>query len=208
MPSTVVHVALACLLAAALLDEHFDARAVLVVAAVVAFPDLDVFVGMVVPGTHRAAFHTLLIPVVLGAILYYDTRVRERSSVLARWGEWGARVAWVGVAAYALAAIGPDLFYNGVNLLYPVHDQFYDFSGRLYYSTQDGLVQTMVEWSEPETQSRTTGNTHYSTGVDPERGSEPEEVERIFPLAWSGMEFLLVLVGYGTVGWRLWEQRR
>lgn len=204
MPSTVVHVALACLLAAALLDEHFDARAVLVVAAVVVFPDLDVFVGMVIPGTHRAAFHTLLIPAALAGLLYYDTHLRARSYLLARWSDYGARVAWMSVAAYVFAAIGPDLFYNGVNLLYPVHDQFLDFSGRLYYSSQEGLVQTMVEWGED---TRTTGNTHYSTGVDPSRGSEPEEVERIFPIAWSGIEFLLVVVGYGTVAWRLWEDR-
>ena len=207
MPSTVVHVALAGLLAAALLNEHFDVRAILVVAGVVIFPDLDVFVGILIPGTHRAAFHTLLIPLVLGVGLYYDSRVRERSWVRARWGAWGTRVAGVAVVAYAVAAIGPDLFVNGVNLLYPVHDQFYDFSGKLYYSTQDGLVQTMVEWSKPETNVQTTGNTHYSTGVDPNRGSEPKQVERIFPIAWSGTEFLLVLMGYSIVAWRLCERR-
>lgn len=208
MPSTVVHVALGCLLAAALLTEYFDARAVAVVAAIVIFPDLDVFVGMVIPGTHRAAFHTLLVPLGLGVALSYDTRIRDQSWVRGRWGEWGTRVAWVALVAYVVAAIGPDLFVNGVNLLYPIHDQFYDFSGRLYYSSQDGLVQTMVEWHKPEQTVQTTANTHYSTGVDPKRGSEPKQVERIFPIAWTGLRFLLVVSGYGIVAWRLWENRQ
>ena len=212
MPSTVVHVALAGLLAAAFLSDDFDVRAFLIIAAVTIFPDLDVFVGWWLPGTHRAAFHTLLLPLVLGVLLYVDTHVRARSTIKSRWDDYGVRLAWVSVACLAVAAIGLDLFYNGVNLFFPIHDQFYDLSGRLFYSNQRGLVQTMVEWGEPatqaQTQTRTTANTHYSTGVDPSRGTEPENVERIFPIAWSGVQFLLVIVGYGTVAVRLWETRK
>lgn len=213
MPSTLVHVGLAGLIGAALLADYFDARSVLTVMAATAFIDLDVFVGLVFPGTHRAAFHTLLLPLALGALLYYDFRVRgrERSWVRARWGARGVRVGWVSLVAVTLAGIAPDLFFNGVNLFYPVHDRFYDLSGHLIYSDQRGLVQTFVDFelrpSDPE-QIRTTENTHYRTGVDPSRDSEPEEVERIFYIFTSGERLLLALTGYTVVGMRLWTERR
>ncbi|WP_132059462.1 metal-dependent hydrolase [Halorussus amylolyticus] len=219
MPSTVVHVALAGLVGTALLADDFDGRSILVVMAATAFLDLDVFVGLVIPGTHRAAFHTLLLPVALGAILAWDVRVRgsERSRVRARWGGRGVRVGWVTLVAVTFAGIGLDLFFNGVNLFYPVYDRFYTVSGELLYSNQRGLVQTFVEFDflteevasggQGET-VRTTENTHYRTGVDPSRGRETENVERIFPVAMSGERLLLALTGYTVVGIRLWQERR
>lgn len=218
MPSTLVHVALAGLIGTALLADEFDVRAIAVVMAATAFVDLDVFVGLVLPGTHRAAFHTLLVPLAVGAVLYYDLRVRERSWVVTRWGARGARVAWVSVAAVTFAGIGPDLFLNGVNVFYPIHDRFYDFSGHLVYSDQRGVVQTFVDFdfdfltesavAETDQTVQTTENTHYKTGVDPSRGESTEDVERVFYIVTSGERLLLALTGYAVVGLRLWEERR
>lgn len=211
MPSTLVHVALAALLAAALVGRTLDWRAAVVVLGATAFVDLDAFVGLVLAGTHRAAFHTFLLPALAAALVYADTRIRE-TSTLARWHPDGARVAWVTIAAVALAGIGLDMAVNGVNALWPLHDQFYTVDGKAVLSDQRGLVQTLVELEPPEDadgrQTRTTDNTHYGTGVDPGKGDEPEDVERLFPLVRSGWQLLLVAVGYGVLGVRLWEHRR
>ncbi|USZ67703.1 metal-dependent hydrolase [Halorussus salilacus] len=227
MPSTLVHVALAGLVGTALLSDHFDSKSVLVVMGAVAFIDFDVFVGLVFPGTHRAAFHTLLLPLAVGALLAYDLRVRERSRswIRARWGDRGVRIAWVSVFAVTVAGIGPDLFFNGANLFYPLHDRFYELSGHLIYSDQRGFVQTFVDVSfeflteesaertgEAAQSSgetvRTTENTHYKTGVDPSRDEGPEDVERVFYIVTSGERLLVALTGYAVVGLRLWEERR
>jgi hypothetical protein len=211
MASTLVHVALAALLAAALLGRALDWRAALVVLAATAFIDLDSFVGLILDGTHRAAFHTFLLPAVAAVLIYYDTRVRDASAI-ARWRPDGARVAAVAVLAVAVAGIGLDMVINGVNAFWPLHDQFYTVDGKALLSDQRGVVQTFVEIDPPEPQgdgqvTRTTNNTHYSTGVDPAKGEEPEDVERIFPLVRSGWQLLLVVVGYGVLAVRLWEVR-
>ena len=208
MPSTLVHLALGALLAAALLGDEFDARSLLVVLAVVAFPDLDTFVGMVLPGTHRAILHTLLVPAAAAAVVAYDTRRRQRST-LRRYGDRGVRIAWVALAAYVLAGIGPDLFFNGVNLLYPLTDRFVELNGELYLSSRDGLVQTL--WSFDGGKSPmvgTTENVHYRTGVDVARGPDPADAERVFPIAMNGLQALLVLTAAVVTTARLWLERR
>lgn len=207
MPSTVVHLAIGALVAAALLGEEFDGRSLLVVLAVVAFPDLDTFIGMVIPGTHRAILHTLLVPAAAAAVVAYDTRIRERSW-LRRYGDRWVAVAWVSLAAYVLAAIGPDLFFNGVNLFYPVTDQFVKFNGELYLSSQRGLVQTM--WSFGDGGSSVVGTTedvHYRTGVDVSRGPDPEDADRTFPIAMNGLQALLILTAVVVTTARLWLGR-
>lgn len=205
MPSTVVHVALGGLLAVALLGDEFDGRAVLVVMGVTALPDLDTFAGIFLLGTHRALLHTLLLPALLVALLAYDHYWRERSWLAERWGSYGTRVAWVSVAALAIAGIGPDLFTNGVNVLYPVHDRFYAFSGKMFVSDQQGFVQTIFDIEESRRGS--TDTTHYRTGVDAERGADSENAERTFPIAWSGLQFLIAATGYFVVAVRVWETR-
>jgi hypothetical protein len=210
MPSTVFHVALAGLVAAALLGDAFDARAVAVVTGATAFIDLDVFLGWYVIGTHRAAFHTLLLPAGAAALVYYDTRVRADSLLLSRWGTYGSRVAWATVAAVTFAGIGPDLTFNGVNLFYPLHDQFYAFDGELYYSTDRGIVQTFVDFEESA--RGTTRETQFYTGVDPEPGSAGADAggetspERIFPVVANGDQLIVVLTGIVAVAARLLEQ--
>jgi hypothetical protein len=205
MPSTVVHLAIGAVVAAALLGDEFDGRAVAVVLAATALPDVDTFAGLVLQGAHRALLHTLVLPVVGGVALAYDTRLRTVSRLHARWGARGVRIAWVALAALLLGGILPDLMTNGVNAFYPLYDRFFTVSGELLLSNQRGVVQTFVDLSaEPE---RTTENTHYWTGVDPSPGAEPENVERIFPVVRSGFQLLVILVGAFTLGARFWEER-
>jgi hypothetical protein len=203
MPSTVVHLAVGAVVAAALLGNEFDRRSVAVVLAATALPDVDTFAGLYLQGTHRALLHTLVLPGLAGAVLAYDTRIRPVSRLHGRWGSRGVRVAWVALAALLLGGILPDLMTNGVNAFYPLYDRFLTFDGEFLLSNQRGVVQTFVDLSaDPE---RTTQNTHYWTGVDPTRGKEPENVERIFPVVRSGFQLLVVLLGAFTLGARFWE---
>jgi hypothetical protein len=206
MPSTVVHVALAGLLAAGLLGSAFDRRALAVVAVVTILPDLDAFAGFVIPGGHRAVLHTLLIPALGGVALAYDTRYRAVSTFRSRFGADRVPVAWVALLAFAVAGIGLDLVTGGANILYPVHDQFYRLNGKLIYSTQRGLVQTFVELAPSGVEAKSLGSTatvHVSSGVDPSRGAEPANVDRVFPVARSGWQLLLILTSAVVVAARL-----
>jgi len=201
MPSTLVHIAVAGLLGTALLGAAFDRRAILTVMAVAAVPDLDTLLGLWLPGAHRAYLHTLVFPAVLGVMFWWDVAVRSESTLRRRYGETGVRVAWVSLGAMVVAHSLYDGVVNGVNLFWPLQDRFYDLSGHLLYSTQRGLLQTFVE---TDMFHGTTANTHYYTGVDPNRGAEPENVERIFHLVQSGERLLLTLAGFGVVMVRLW----
>ena len=211
MPSTVVHCALAGLLAAALLGPAFSRRSVAAVLGAAVVPDLDVLGGFLLPGTHRALLHTFLIPLALAALVHYDARVRERSRLRDRWGAAGVRVAWVCLLAYAVAGIGLDLFVGGANPLYPVHDQFYRLNGGLEYSTRRGWVQTFVEFGSGEVDAGRVGSTdevHVPSGVDPTRGAEPEEVDRVFPVVRSGWQLLLVVTSLIALAGRALDARR
>lgn len=202
MPSTLVHLALGALLAAGLLGEEFDGRALVVVLAVTAVPDLDTFIGIWLPGTHRALLHNLVVPLVLAGLVYLDTRVRETPWLAS---PRAVRLAWTAVAAYALAGVGPDLVTNGANVLYPLHDQFVSLSGRVWLTDQRGLVQTI--WEAEQSTRGTTQNVHYATGVDTARGPDPASRERIFPLVDSGFQLLVVLSAAVVSASRLWTAR-
>ena len=209
MPSTVVHCAFAGLLAAGLLGDAFDARAVAIVLAATIVPDLDAFAGFVIAGGHRSVLHTLLLPLGAAALLYADTHLREESFVRGRWRARGVRIAWVSIAAVAFAAIGLDLVAGGVNLFYPIRDQFYALSGELLFSNNRGLVQTFVELGSGEAEAARGSSEQYriGSGVDPTRGAEPENVERIFPVAQAGWQLLLIVTSVFVLGARLWERR-
>ncbi|MEF8887072.1 MAG: metal-dependent hydrolase [Haloarculaceae archaeon] len=213
MPSTLVHVALAGLLAAALLGAAYDLRALVIVLAVTAVPDLDAFGAFLFAGAHRALLHTFLIPIAAAAVVLVDTRLRGESGVRARFGPQGVRVTWVAILAFAVAGIGLDFVTNGVNALYPLVDQFYVLDGKFELSTTEGLVQTFVEVSAetggaagnatvpaPESVG-TTENVTYTTGVNPDTdpGVESGPVERVFPVVRSGWQLLVVLAGVVTV---------
>lgn len=217
MPSTVVHLALGALIAAALLHEDYDGPALAVVLAAVAFPDLDTVIGVYLPGTHRAALHTLLVPAGLALLVAYDVRWRERSWLRDRWGSRGVRVAGVSLLAYVVAAIVPDLFFNGVNVLYPIHDRFYQLWGDVLLTDQRGFVQTVWEGTDPPETAGAAGGTsvvgttetvHYSTGVDVDPGPDPPEAERVFPIFRGGTQAVVVLAGLVITSIRLWEVRR
>jgi hypothetical protein len=194
---------MAGLVGTALLGQAFDRRAIAVVVAVTALPDLDALAGLYLAGAHRALLHTFLFPGLLAAVLAVETR-RPGSFLRARAGDRGVRVAWVAVVALFVAGLLPDLFTNGVNVLYPVHDAFYTVNGELLVSNQRGLVQTFVDLS-PSAPTPTTSDVHYSTVVDPQPGGEPADVERTVYLVQSGWELLVVFAGLGVVAARLWE---
>lgn len=200
MPSTVVHVAFGAIVATALLRE-FDAPALAAVCGFAALPDVDTFLGIWVEGGHRAILHTALLPLLVGALVAWDAR-REDSWLRGRFGRRGPHVAGVGVGALALGGIAPDLMTNGVNLLYPVHDTFYAFDGKLELSSTRGVVQTFVEFGQgTDTVVGTTETVHYETGVDVAKGEDPANAERVFPVVSSGMELLVVVTaGVGVLG--------
>ncbi|WP_277553294.1 metal-dependent hydrolase [Halobaculum limi] len=198
MPSTLVHVALAGVLAAALLRESaFTRRAVAVVLLATILPDLDSFVSPFLAGAHRSLGHNALIPLALFAVLVYDTRVREESWLAGRFGATAPHVAGVALVGFAVAGVGLDYVANGVNLFWPLHDQFYTLNGRAGLSNQRGFFQTFVDLTPDRV--RTTENLHYSTGIDPSPGKEPENVERVFPLVWAGWQLLLVVTSMGVL---------
>lgn len=148
MAPTLVNAAFGALLAAALLGAAFDRRSVSVVVLAAMAPDLDAVASLVVDGATNALFHNVWIPLVGALLLYWDTTRRERrgeSWIRERYGWYGVRVAWVSLAAFAVAGIAPELFgFAGANLLYPAHDAYYLVRGRLLFSTQDGVVQTFL----------------------------------------------------------------
>jgi len=207
MPSTVVHVAFGALVATALL-RVFDARSLAAVCAFAVFPDVDTFLGVWIPGGHRALLHTALLPLALGALVAWDAR-GDGGWLRRRFGGAGPHVAGVGVVALAVGGVAPDLMTNGVNLLYPVHDTFYAFDGELQLSNQRGVVQTFVELGgsggEADSVVGTTEDVHYETGVDVARGDDPADAERLFPIVRSGMQ--LVVVATATIGvWGRWRR--
>jgi hypothetical protein len=200
MPSTVVHLAFAGLLAAALLGTTFDRRALAVVLALTAVPDLDSFVSLVSTAGHRTVLHTALLPIGLGLLLGYDLLGRETSWLRSRYGARGVRVAWVSILSLGVAGIGLDLFTGGINPLYPLHDQFYLFDGKVVLSSERGIVQTFVDLNPesgmPEPQGLgSSEDVHVSTGVDPNQGDEPANVDRVFPVVRAGWQALVLVAG-------------
>lgn len=202
MAGTVVHMAFAGLLAAALLGAAYDRRAVLLVVGVAALPDLDSFIALVSAGTHRAALHNFVIPAAAAGLLLADTRLRGDSLLRIRYGRYGVRVAWVAIVAYAVAGVGLDMVAGGVNPLYPLFDQFYVLDGKIELSDQRGIVQTFVETSSSSGNSvpapQSLGSTtefSYSTGVDPDPGGTETNPERIFPVVRAGWQLLVLVVG-------------
>ena len=145
MAPSLVNAAFGALLAAALLGAAFDRRSVAVVVAIAVLPDLDAVASLAVPGATNALLHAVWLPLAAGVALYWDTRIGDDSRLRKRAGRRGVRVAWVALAAFLVAGIGPDLFGGeGVNLLYPLHDAYYLVDGGLLFSTEDGVVQTFV----------------------------------------------------------------
>lgn len=204
MAATITHMALAGLLAAALLGEVYDRKSVAVVLVAVALPDLDSFLALWIPWAHRALLHTLLLPVAAALLLFYDLRIRDRSFVRSRWGYRGVRVAWVSILCVAVAQVMLDLVTGVVNPFWPLYDQFYALDGKIELSDQRGIIQTFVEFPDPEGNgggvpvpegSGSTAEVAPTTGVEPDPRDVKEDPERVFPVVRSGAELLLLVVG-------------
>jgi len=215
MPSLVVHYAFVGLLAATLLGAAFDKRSLLLSLLVVTFPDVDAFIALFSTAGHRAATTNLVIPALGAVLIAVDVYAREKSYIRTNWGAYGVRVAWFCVVVYAVGHVLLDAVGGGANLLWPVHDQFYQIKGRLELSTQRGIVQTFVETNPDSGGSgggspslRAIGNTsevQMSTGVDPNPGQEETTgpVDRVFPVARGGWQLYLLIVGTLATATRL-----
>ncbi|WP_256402722.1 metal-dependent hydrolase [Halorubrum salinum] len=204
MAPTLVSAAVGALLAAALLGSAFDRRSVAIVVAAAAAPDLDAVASLAVPGATNALFHALWIPLAVGVALRWDTAHRERSWLRERavgaTGDRAVRVAWVALASFVVAGIGPDLFWRaGVNPLYPVHDAYYLVSGRLVFSTQEGIVQTFVTLGRegpgvlPIERLGTSATHAVPTWVNPDgRPGLSLDAEREIALVRTGWQLIVV----------------
>lgn len=217
MPSTVVHAAVALLLAVGLLRTRLDRRVLGVLLVVVVFPELDTVAGLVLGGAHRALLHTLLVPLVAAGLLWYDTRRRSTSWLRARWGDGAVSLAWVALFVHVFAHLGLDYAHlEGVNLFYPLLDRFFRLDGYVYLSSTDGFVQTFVEVTTDADAGGTTVDTGATgttdtvrvanpvepsaeAGADAEAGNESTDPdrppERTFPVAVWGWQLYLVCLG-------------
>jgi predicted small integral membrane protein len=204
MPSSVVHAGLALLLAVGLLGRFHDRRALAFVLAIVILPEIDTAMGWVMAGAHRTVLHTMLIPVILTPLLYWET-TREDSLIRDRWGARGVRIAWVGLLVHAFAHLAIDWTHlSGINIAWPLVDRFFNLDGEVYLSTTEGVIQTFVEiTTDPDTgtgvidagQGGTRAETHVSSPVQPSPDPDPGPVDRRFPIAVDGWQLYVILVG-------------
>jgi hypothetical protein len=158
--------------------------------------------SLAVESTHRAMLHTLLLPAAVALALAVDAHLRDPadSRIRGRYGVRGVRVAWVALLAVVVAGIGLDLATAaGVNLLYPVHDQFYTLTGRASLTSEAGVTQTFVDLAPAADGGPidlggrgSTAEVHVASGVNPSKGPEPEAVERLFPVVQRGWHLLVV----------------
>lgn len=203
MVSTVVHVSVAVLICCALLpDDVFSLKSLMIAVTPVALLDVDAFFFIISEGLHRALFHNILIPTIVIALIIYDTVVRE-SSYISRFVDprYASSIAIASYVSIIFAGIGLDFSDTGVNIFWPLYDQFYTLEGKLIISSDDGLVQTFIEEPfkdvfEKTNNTKTTDNFVYRTPANPNPGSS-EPAERIFPIAYKGWR--LVLIGLSIV---------
>lgn len=191
MPPTLVAVAVGILLGVALLGAAFDRRSITLVSVAAALPDLDALVGPLGMGAANATLHTAFVPIGAAGLLYYDTAIRDGSWIRGRYGWYGIRVAWVAIAAYAVAGIGLDLFSpESAAVLYPLSDRYYAVVGRFLLSTQEGIVQTYVTVDDGWLELATPGTVethHVDTWID------PAGKERRLRLVESGWQAVVVV---------------
>lgn len=199
MPPTVVHAALAGLLAAGVVGRHLTSRSAAVVVAAGAVPDLDAALALVWPGSHGAVLHTLFVPAAAAALLYYDTGQRSASAVRRRWGARGVAVAWTAVLAYALAGVTLDLFnVDAAAALWPVDGRYYVVVGHLIYESQGGLTQSFVgfQLGWPPVLVETLGPDHFvQSPFDVRPGPDPPDAARVVDVVESGWQLFLTACG-------------
>lgn len=206
MPPTLVSVAVGVLLAVALLGAAFDRRSLAVVAVAAVLPDLDTVLGLAVPWANNALLHTAFVPLVAGVLVYYDAEVRDSSWLRSRYGWYGVRVAWVAVAAYAVAGIGLDLCnVESAAVLFPLSDRYYAVVGKLVLSTQEGVVQTYVEFGDGWLEVASPGTVHTH---DVETWLDPGDGGRRIGLVDAGWQLALVATAVAAVLAKVLVERR
>lgn len=208
MPSTVVHTGLALLLIVGLLGRFYAPKPVVILLAVLVIPELDTVMGHVIVGAHRTLLHNLILPFVILLLLVWDTR-RGPSWVRARFGSIGVRIVWVGLVVHVVAGLLLDWAHlEGINLLWPIHDQFFRLNGEMYVSTTEGFVQTFIDiGTDPDTGERvvdaggggTRLETHVANPVQPSPEPQPGPVDRRFPIAVQGWQLFLVVTGLFSI---------
>lgn len=217
MPSSVIHAALAFLLAVGLLGRFYDRRALALVLVIIVAPELDTAFGWFMDGAHRTVLHNMVLAAVLAGVLYWET-TRERSAIRRRWGARGVRLVWIGLFVHTFAHISFDWAHlSGINLLWPLQDRFFALDGELALSTTDGLIQTFVEIRpDPETgqgvvdagQGGTRADTHVPNPAKPSDEPEPGPVDRRFPIAVDGWQLYFIITGaFALVAKRLQTPR-
>lgn len=209
MPPTLVSIAMGALIGCALLGRAFDRRSIVVVTLAAALPDLDAVLALAYAGATNAVLHTLVVPAIAAGLLYWDTDRRQDSVVRTRWGAKGVRVAWVAIASYLIAGIGLDLFtVEGVALLYPFSDAVYGVSGKLVFSTQDGLVHTYLRPGSdgilPLWHLGTVDEHRIPTWID----SVPGGTERRIGLVDFGYHLVIVVTALATLLARVIVEQR
>lgn len=197
MPPTLVSLAVGVLLGVALLGTAFDRRSLAVVVLAAGLPDVDALLSLFITGSTNALAHTAFIPAIAAGLVYYDTTRRETSWLRARYGWYGIRVAWVAIAAYAVAGIGLDLFSTeSVALLYPLSDRYYAIVGKFVLSTQEGIVQTYIAFGDgwlAVSSPGTTATHHVDSWLNPGDG------ERRLRLVDAGWQAVVVLTAAAAV---------
>lgn len=204
MPSTLFHVAVGLLIGAAILGDTFDRRALVAVAVAAMLPDLDSFLALWFPGAHRAYLHNVFVFLLPAAALL----LLHRSAMMDRARQWWpgvGQVLWTCVIVIAVAGIGLDALGSGVNLFFPVQDQYYHVTGNVMYSSQDGFRQTLLDVDRARIGSSET--MYYATAIDTAPGPDPQHAERTVPVFENGLQVLMSLTAFAVVGYRIRRRR-
>lgn len=210
MPPTVVHAALAGLLAAGVFGRRLTARRAAVVVGAGVLPDLDAALAVVWPGAHGAVLHTVFLPAGAAGLLYYDAHHRDRSLVRDRWGTAGVALAWTALVAWVVAGLALDLCnVDAAAVLWPLDRRYFVVVGQLVYFSQDGLLQTFVgfqlDW--PPVVVDAAGAGHFvATPFDVRPGPDPADAVRVVQLVESGWQLLVVAVGTVGVAASVWGE--
>jgi len=205
MPPTLIAVAVGVLLGVALLGPALDRRSLAVVAGAAALPDLDVLASVLLPGATNALLHSVWLPAVAAVGLYAETSKGESSWLRGRYGWRGVRIAWVAIAAYAVAGIGLDLFSSeAVALFYPVSGRYYAVEGRFVLSTASGVVQTYVGVADGWLAVESPGTT-ATYWVD--SWLHPADGERRLDLIETGWQAVVLLMALATLSARFLLER-
>lgn len=204
MPSALFHIAIGLLIGLAVLGDDMDARALAIIAFAALLPDIDALLAFKFSGAHRVYLHNVFVFLVPAALLLAARRAGYMRRVTTRWPD-AERVLWTAVVVVAVAGVGLDAVASGANLLYPVHDQFYQVQGTVSYSPQHGFEQTVTDVDRARIGS--SAEIYYPNGVELAPGRDPRQMTWRVPLFGNTLQLLLSLTVFGIVGYRLRHRR-